>query len=378
MTEATVSFAGNLTDGQACDRLTLGNRRALATPRNRSRGRPEVRSVPQFLVAGGRHSGKTPRPGRRHPGRRPGPGLRGPASATGGTAKVRAFRNSPDTPRRSTSTSTAPRPSRTWPTAPSATTSRCPRGPTTSRSRWPPRPRATRPPSRPTCASAAPGHHRRHRLTHRRRRPPPAQGARDRDTDSRHPSRRCGWPTPAPDAPAVDVQAKLAGRWIRVVRTSSSARPAATCWPRPASTGCGSSPPRPAPWSRTSARSGSRAAPPTPPGRSASPEDDYPGFDVFVSWTADPAGEWAPGSIRGPLLAKWGGVSSWSPCGTTRGRPGSSRRRPTWSSSWTARCWPTPAAPAGAGDQPPARLPPPRRRRPRHRLRPSARRPTWV
>ena len=43
MTEATVSFAGNLTDDQACDRTTLGSRRALATPCNRSRGRPEVR-----------------------------------------------------------------------------------------------------------------------------------------------------------------------------------------------------------------------------------------------------------------------------------------------------------------------------------------------
>ena len=90
---------------------------------------------------------------------------------------------------------------------------------------------------------------------------------RDRDTIS-IPDPAAG--SPSTSAPAVDVQVKLAGRWVRVVRglefgeaTGYLLLPAWKYRLRIV-------PPAPAPWSRTWARSGSRATPPTPPGRSTS------------------------------------------------------------------------------------------------------------
>ena len=77
-----------------------------------------------------------------------------PASADGGgTAKVRAFHNSPDTPAVDIYVNGA----KTLSDVTYGTLSdylEVPRGPTTSRSRWPRPPEATRRPSRPTCASA--------------------------------------------------------------------------------------------------------------------------------------------------------------------------------------------------------------------------------
>ena len=91
---------------------------------------------------------------------------------------------------------------------------------------------------------------------------------RDRDTISRHLTRLRVAHT-SPDAPAVDVQAKLAGRWVQVVRDlefEASGYLLLPAWKyrlRIVAAGTNTV-------SRTSARSASRAAPRTPPGRSAS------------------------------------------------------------------------------------------------------------
>ena len=65
---------------------------------------------------------------------------------------------------------------------------------------------------------------------------------RDRDTISRRLTRLRVAHT-SPDAPAVDVQARCSAAGSGSSVTWSSARPAGTCWPRPAGTGCGWSPP---------------------------------------------------------------------------------------------------------------------------------------
>ncbi len=92
---------------------------------------------------------------------------------------------------------------------------------------------------------------------------------RDRDTYSRYLTRLRVAHT-SPDAPAVDVQAKLAGRWVRVVRGLEFGEtsgylllPAWTYRLRIVAAGTNTV-------VKDLARSGSRAAPPTPPWRSAS------------------------------------------------------------------------------------------------------------
>ena len=151
--------------------------RPCATPCNRSRGRPEVRGVPQFLVAGGRRSGKTPCPGRRHPGRRPGPGLRGPR--LGARRRDRQGPRLPQQPRHPAGRHLCQRrqdplqrglrhPQR-LPRGAQGDLQRPGQGCPLDRQR-PGRPRGRRAPRQ------APDHHRRHRLADRRRRRPPAEG----------------------------------------------------------------------------------------------------------------------------------------------------------------------------------------------------------
>jgi hypothetical protein len=269
MTEATVSFAGNLTDDQACDRTTLGSRRALATPRNRSWGRPEVRGVPspslqevvvarlRVLVGAILAAALVL-------------AFAAPASASGGgTAKVRAFHNSPDTPPVDIYVNGA----KTLSNVSYGTLSdylKVPKGTYNVQAKVAPS-TASDPAAlqadvrfgrRPTTIAA---------IGSRTGDGGPLQlkVLGDRDTYSRHLTRlRVAHTAPTPQPWTSRPSWPAAGSGSS--GTWRSARPAATCWPRPASTGCGSSPPGPAPWSRTWARSGSRAAPPPPPGRSAS------------------------------------------------------------------------------------------------------------
>jgi hypothetical protein len=145
-----------------------------------------------------------------------------------------------------------------------------------------------------------------------------------------------------PDAPAVDGQAKLAGRWVRVV----------------GGLGFGGA-------------SGELLAPAGLPAgdrrrRTSTVVKDL-GKVRLTGSTSSTAGAvgfltpprlpWLGRGRLGGRLTPGDGVG----LGPARGRPGSSRRRPGWSGSWRGRCWPTPGAASGCWRQATRRSSPSRR-----------------